>query len=153
MIDPPRRDRNKKIHCAVHFRAGKKRPGQERSWGLSLCRIPGVSWTIFHSGSIRSNIKVQEALQEQALAAYEKTVLNAVREVRDALVSAVKAARTSEDVAQDLYRNGVSDFNNVLDAQRSLYALQRELAVSEGKISNNAVRLYKALGGGWESLK
>ncbi len=112
-----------------------------------------MSWTIFHSGSIRSNIKVQEALQEQALAAYEKTVLNAVREVRDALVSAVKAARTSEDVAQDLYRNGVSDFNNVLDAQRSLYALQRELAVSEGKISNNAVRLYKALGGGWESLK
>ncbi|MBN2163968.1 MAG: efflux RND transporter permease subunit [Pontiellaceae bacterium] len=126
---------------------------------------PGVSWPIFRSGSIRSSIKAQEARQEQALAVYESTVLNAVREVRDALMSyqteqerrdalaaAVFAAQQAEAVAQDLYQNGVSDFNNVLDAQRSLFSLQRDLAVSEGKISSNSVRLFKALGGGWEPM-
>ena len=127
--------------------------------------VPGISWPIFHSGSIRSQIKVQEALQEQALAAYESAVLNAVREVRDALMSyrtelerrnalvrAVAAAKGAEDVARDLYTNGVSDFNNVLDAQRSLYSLQQQLVESEGAISANAVRLYKVLGGGWTPL-
>ncbi len=127
---------------------------------------PGVSWPIFYSGSIRSNIKVQEARQEQLLAVYESAVLNAVREVRnaladyqtelerrDALERAVNAAQEAEDVARDLYVHGVSDFNNVLDAQRSLYNLQRLLAVSEGQISGNTVRLYKALGGGWQPME
>lgn len=126
----------------------------------------GVTWPIFHMGSIRSNIKVQEARQEQALATYETTVLNAVREVRnaltdyrtefdrrDALIRAVAAAKVSEEVASDLYTNGLTDFSNVLIAQRSLYNLQRELTASEGKISNNAVRLYKALGGGWQPME
>ena len=124
--------------------------------------VPGISWPIFRSGSIRSQIKAQEARQEQALAAYELVVLNAVGEVRnalmdsrmelqrrDALLRAVEAAQSAEEVAQDLYRNGVSDFNNVLDAQRSLYSLQQQLVQSEGQISENTVRLYKTLGGGW----
>ncbi|WFB35000.1 efflux RND transporter permease subunit [Kiritimatiellota bacterium B12222] len=128
--------------------------------------IPGINWAIFSSGSIRSNIKVQEARQEQSLASYESSVLNAVREVRnalmdyqseltrrDALTRAVEAAQVAEKVAGDLYKNGVTDFNNVLDAQRSLYSLQRELAVSEGQISNNTVRLFKALGGGWKPME
>lgn len=128
--------------------------------------VPGVTWPIFHSGSIRSSIQVQEARQEQALAVYEAAVLNAVREVRnaladyqsemerrDALTRAVEAATAAEQVAQDLYANGVSDFNNVLDAQRSLYGLQRELAASEGAIGADTVRLYKALGGGWEPME
>ena len=89
-------------------------------------------------------------------------MLNAVREVREALVDyaqeqqrrealtqAVDAARNALEVAQDKYKNGLSDFNNVLDAQRSLLAYQEQLALSEGVISVNLVRLYKALGGGW----
>ncbi len=127
---------------------------------------PGVSWPIFHWGSIRNNIKAQEALQEQALAAYESTVLHAVKEVRDALIDyqkeherrkalalAVEAARNAEELAREQYRNGLSDFNNVLDAQRSLLAFQEQLAVSEGETARNAVRLYKALGGGWKPME
>ncbi len=123
---------------------------------------PSISWPIFHAGAIRRNIKVQTELQEQYLAAYENAVLNAVREVREALVDyaqeqqrrealtqAVDAARNALEVAQDKYKNGLSDFNNVLDAQRSLLAYQEQLALSEGVISVNLVRLYKALGGGW----
>jgi HAE1 family hydrophobic/amphiphilic exporter-1/multidrug efflux pump len=125
--------------------------------------VPGVSWSVFNSGSVRSNIKVQETIQEQRLAAYETTVLNAVKEVRDALTDyekekvrqgilaeAVASATAAEKVAGDQYQNGLSDFNNVLDAQRSLLSFQEELAISKGKVSKNAVRLYKALGGGWE---
>jgi NodT family efflux transporter outer membrane factor (OMF) lipoprotein len=128
--------------------------------------IPGVRWPIFYSGSIRSNIKAQEAIQEQFLQRYEATVLNAVREVRNAIVdyekeherreslnAAVQAAKEAQELAVDRYRNGLSDFNNVLDAQRSLLVFQEQLAVSEGQVSRNAVRLYKALGGGWQPME
>ncbi len=128
--------------------------------------LPGVRWPIFHWGSIRNNIKIQEALQEQTFAAYESTVLHAVKEVRDALVDyekeqarrdaldrAVNAARVAEDLARDQYRNGLSDFTNVLDAQRSLLGLQEQLAVSEGQVGSNAIRVYKALGGGWKPME
>ena len=127
---------------------------------------PGVSWPIFHAGSIRSSVKVQEARQEKALAAYEKSVLNAVREVRDALMdyqmerarytaleTAVEAARGAEGIAKDRNVNGLTDFSNVLDAQRALYALQRDLAISKGRLGETTVRLYKALGGGWEPME
>ncbi len=126
---------------------------------------PSISWPIFHAGSIRGNIRVQTALQEQFLARYEKTVLAAVKEVRDALTDyaeeqerrsalrdAVQAAQRAVEVSQDQYINGLSDFNNVLDAQRSLLSLQDSLAVSEGEISTHLVRLYKALGGGWSAV-
>ncbi len=128
--------------------------------------IPGIRWPIFHSGSIRNAIKIQEAVQKQYLYAYETAVLNAVQEVRDALINyrkekerraslkqAVDAARVAEELAQDQYRNGLCDFSNVLDAQRSLLSFQEALAVSEGMVSQNAVRLYKALGGGWHTFE
>ncbi len=133
-----------------------------RAWSIG----PRVSWPIFNAGAIRRNIQVQSELHEQYLAAYENAVLMAVKEVREALVdyaeeqqrreallNAVDAAQSALDVAQDKYRSGLSDFNNVLDAQRSLLAFQEQLAVSEGVISTNLVRLYKALGGGWAPLE
>jgi NodT family efflux transporter outer membrane factor (OMF) lipoprotein len=126
---------------------------------------PRVSWPIFHGGSIRGNIEAQEALHEQLLAAYEKTVLIAAQEVRDALVAyaqeqqrrdtllvAIEAAQAAEEIAQDQYRSGLTDFNNVLDAQRSLFSFEESLAVSEAAVTTNLVRLYKALGGGWQSM-
>lgn len=128
--------------------------------------VPGVKWPVFHFGSIRSNIKVQKAIQEQYLQDYESTILIAVKEVRDALTdydreqkrreylkSAVSAANSAVELAEDQYRNGLTDFNNVLDAQRSLLNFQGQLAVSEGTVSQNAVRLYKALGGGWKQME
>ncbi|MBN2705617.1 MAG: TolC family protein, partial [Deltaproteobacteria bacterium] len=52
-------------------------------------------------------------------------------------------------LARDRYQSGLEDFSNVLDAQRSLLSFQDELAVSEGAVTANLVRIYKALGGGW----
>ena len=128
--------------------------------------LPQISWPIFHAGAIRNNIKVQGAIAEQLLAAYEQTVLSAVGEVRDSLSANVKeyerneslkrgveAAQIALDVANDKYANGLVDFTNVINAQRSLTALSEEYVISEGQISTNAVKLFKALGGGWQPME
>jgi len=126
---------------------------------------PQITWPIFHWGAIKNNIRVQGARQEQYLAAYEQTVLNAVGEVRNALTSGIQERRRNEalargvaaakvalDVADDKYKNGLTDFNNVISAQRALLTLSEEYAISQGQVVSNMVRLYKALGGGWEPL-
>jgi multidrug efflux system outer membrane protein len=133
------------------------------TWSLS--GGPRITWAIFRGGAIRQNIEVQSALQEQALIQYEATILGALEEVENALVAyaevqqrrqslseATQAAQKAVDLAQHKYQAGLTDFNNVLDAQRSLLSFQEQLAQSEGTVTSNLVRLYKALGGGWTSL-
>jgi NodT family efflux transporter outer membrane factor (OMF) lipoprotein len=133
--------------------------------GVSYGFGPSISWPIFHGGAIRNNIKVQTAKQEQMLAAYEQTVLNAVAEVRNALTSetqerernqslqrGVDAARTAHEIAEDKYKNGLTDFNNVIGAQRALLTFEEQYAISEGQMLSNIVRVFKVLGGGWAPL-
>ena len=132
-----------------------------RTWNIG----PKISWTIFDAGRLRQNIEVQNALQEQALIAYEGTVLAALQDVENALIAyakeqarresledSVQAAERAADLAQNQYASGLADFQAVLTAQRSLLSLQDQLAVSNGTITANLIRLYKALGGGWESI-
>ena len=126
---------------------------------------PRISLPIFHGGAIRKNIQVQSAREEQLLSAYEQSVLAAVAEVRDALTAntqekernaalmrGVEAARNAQVTAEDLYRQGLTDFNNVILTQQALLALEEEYAVSEGQMVSNIVRIFKALGGGWAPL-
>ena len=133
------------------------------SWFLSL--IPQITWPLFHGGAIRQNIKVQSAREEQALAAFEQSVLRAVAEVRNALAanaqealkgkalqSGLSAAEAALDVARDKYDQGLTDFNNVLSAMEAVYSLEDDCAVSEGQRMTNLVMLFKALGGGWAPL-
>jgi len=125
---------------------------------------PSVSWNIFDAGAIRQNIEVQSAIGEQYLLAYEAAVLGALEEVenaltayaeeqlrRERLVAAVDAARQAENLAAIKYDAGLVDFNTVLDAQRSLLSFEDQLAQSDGTVTSNLIRLYKALGGGWSS--
>ena len=132
---------------------------------LTLSGGPRVTWAIFKGGAIRQNIEVQSALQEQALIQYEATLLGALEEVENALVAyaevqqrrqslteATDAAQKAVELAQYKYEAGLTDFNNVLDAQRSLLSFQEQLAQSEGNVTSNLIRLYKALGGGWTSM-
>ena len=122
---------------------------------------PSFSWPIFQGGNLYANMKAEEAAMEEASLRYELTIQTAFSEVRSAysvytqeyhrhesLKGAVKAAKDAEAISQDLYKNGLSDFNNVLDAQRSLLALEEALTVSRGEITQNLISLYKALGGG-----
>jgi multidrug efflux system outer membrane protein len=132
---------------------------------LTAVGSPQITWAIFKGGAIRQNIEVQSALQEQYLIAYESAVLSALEEVENALVAyaevqqrrqslseATDAAQKALDLAQHKYQAGLTDFNNVLDAQRSLLSFQEQLAETEGNVTSNLVRLYKALGGGWTSM-
>jgi NodT family efflux transporter outer membrane factor (OMF) lipoprotein len=123
-----------------------------------------VTWPLFQGGSIRNNIEIQSALQEEAAINYDSTILNAFEEVenalvtygeeqdkRDALREAEKAAEKALELARYEYESGMIDFTNVLETQRSLLSFQDQLAESNGTVVTNLVKLYKALGGGWES--
>jgi outer membrane protein TolC len=131
-----------------------------RFWSLG----PSVRWPIFTAGRIRQNIKVENARQEQALIRYEQAVLTSLEEAENALVACGKeqqhhmalaqseaANRRAVELANERYRSGLVDFLNVLETQRSLLAVQDELAQSDRTIDQNLVRLYKALGGGWQN--
>jgi NodT family efflux transporter outer membrane factor (OMF) lipoprotein len=125
---------------------------------------PGVTIPIFQGGQLRSTLQLQKATQQEAAVTYQKTVLQAWHDVDNAL-TAYKAEQARRDelsqavvengralvLAQSRYQQGVSDFLQVLDAQRSLLATQQQLANSTATVSSNLVALYKALGGGWET--
>ncbi len=122
---------------------------------------PSFSWPLFQGGNLYANLKAEEAKMDAAALSYEKAVQTAVGETRNAysaytqqyhrylsLQGAVKAAKDAENISQDLYKNGLADFNNVLDAQRSLLTLEESLTISRGQITVDLIALYKALGGG-----
>ena len=133
---------------------------QSRFWSIG----PTISWPVFDAGRIRATIEIRNAQQEQALRQYEKSVLTAFEDVENALVNygneqtryrslleAAAANRRALQMANDLYIQGLVPFLNVLDAQRTLYATESDLAQSEANMASNLVALYKALGGGWET--
>lgn len=130
-----------------------------RTYGLG----PSFRWSLFSGQKIRSAIKADEARTRQALAAYEKSVLVAYQESEDALSAyanelnrlaalreAVTAAEKSADLVDTLYRNGLVDFQNVLNTQRLLFEQQDALAFSQGVTAQNLISIYKAFGGGWD---
>ena len=125
---------------------------------------PGITWRIFDAGKIRFQVQAESARTAVATAAYERTVLEAFRDVETALVSyantkvrrnelaAESAADTqATDIARLLYKRGVESFLPVLDAERSLYAADDALAQSERDSALALIALHKSLGGGWPS--
>lgn len=122
-----------------------------------------VQQLIFDGGKVREQIKVQDALLGQAVTTYESTVLTAIQDVEDALQSyaqeqvrqktltdAVAAADRAATLSTELYSTGLQDFLTVLDTQRTLLTLRNQLAQSQATTTSNLVRLYKAIGGGWD---
>ena len=127
---------------------------------------PSITLPIFNAGSIQYNIDVQNTLERQAFINYESVVLTSFQEVEDALIAytkeqdrraeleeAVKQDQRSVDMTQDLYKNGLDTFLDVLTAQNTLLAGEQQLTLSEQSVSADLVALYKALGGGWESYE
>jgi len=124
---------------------------------------PSVSWPFLNYGRIENNVRVQDARFQQLLVTYHDTVLRAAHEVEDALAGflnaqeaavfeqgAVKSAQRSVELSIEQYREGATDYQRVLDAQRSLLEQQNSLAQSSSSVATSLVALYKALGGGWE---
>jgi NodT family efflux transporter outer membrane factor (OMF) lipoprotein len=128
-------------------------------WSLGL----GLDWPLFSGGRLAAEEEAADARSEQALRAWEQAVLVALQEAHDALTGfgreqerrasleqAASAQREAAALARERHAAGLSDFLEVLDAERSLLSAEDELALSEQALAANAVRLYKALGGGWE---
>lgn len=124
---------------------------------------PSLNIPIFEGGRLKSQLALREAQQREAAVKYQRTVLTAWNEVDDALsayefeqrrraqlIEAVKQNRRALALAQSRYREGVSDFIEVLDAQRQQLVTEQLLAISTTNVSGNLVALYKALGGGWQ---
>ena len=124
---------------------------------------PTVQWRIFDAGRIRAGIAVQDARVDEALAAYEQTMLAAFTDVETALTAyaqeqtrrqylehAAEANKQAVALASDLYTHGLADFLRVLESRRALYQSQDAVVESERAVSSDLIALYKALGGGWE---
>ena len=133
------------------------------SFGFSFG--PRITLPIFHGRAIRNNIKVQGERAEQLLAAYEGTVLAAAAEVRNALAASAQeiernaslragadAAKAALEVARDKYKSGLTDFSNVITSQQALLSLEEAVAISDGQMTSNVIRVYKAMGGGWAPM-
>ena len=133
---------------------------------LSIGAGPSVTWPIFQGGAIVSNVRLQEALRDQAFIAYQQAVLAAFQDVENALVAfskeqehrkalndAVDANRKAVELSLLLYTEGQTDFLNVATAQRLLYASEDALVQSERNIATDLIALYKALGGGWDTVR
>lgn len=124
--------------------------------------IAGVTAPIFNAGKLRSQVEIQDAVREQAQVSYEQTVLAALQEVENALVSlarnrersqalatAGEAARNAAQLARYRYSTGLIDFQPVLDTERNVRSVEDSLAVTRADSVLALIRLYKALGGGW----
>jgi outer membrane protein, multidrug efflux system len=135
-------------------------PGS-RFWSIG----PSIEWKVLDFGRVRAEVRAQTAVQEAALDAFQKAVLVSLQEAesaivayaneqnrRKALADAVAESRHSLELADSLYKEGRVNFLDVLDARRSLYQADDGLALSDQTVSLDLIVLYKALGGGWETL-
>lgn len=124
----------------------------------------GATLPLFEGGRIQSNIALQKATTDEALATYRQKVLVALKEVEIALVNftqqqarraaldrTVDANRDAVGLATQLYAAGRTDFLNVLAAQRALLDSMESLAASDRAVADQSIALYKALGGGWDT--
>jgi NodT family efflux transporter outer membrane factor (OMF) lipoprotein len=124
---------------------------------------PAFKWDILNYGRIRNRVRVQDARFQQLVVNYQNTVLRAAQEVEDSMVAflrgqeeagflsnSVAAAARSVELSMIQYREGLVDYQRVLDTQRFLAQEQDFLTATTGSVAVNLVAMYKALGGGWQ---
>jgi NodT family efflux transporter outer membrane factor (OMF) lipoprotein len=127
---------------------------------------PSFQWNILNYGQITNNVRVQDANFQSLLIDYKNTVIKAQQEVEDgiaafvlareqasALARSVKAAQGALRISFDQYNEGLVDFTTVLTAEQNLLTAQNDLAMASGSIATSLARTYRALGGGWETVR
>jgi NodT family efflux transporter outer membrane factor (OMF) lipoprotein len=129
------------------------------AWGIG----PSLVWNVFDHGRMTGEVLVQDARFQQLYEQYQAAVLKAAREVDDAAVGfatnraqipilkdAVNAAQRALEIASIQYQEGISDFQRVLDSQRTLFSQQELLVSTLSNVAQSLIALYKAMGGGWQ---
>ena len=128
------------------------------TWSIA----PSMKWTIFNGSERVNNIRLQRAQLDETINQFNNTVLTAVQEVENAMNAyknsikqivacreMVNQGKEAFDLSLDLYKQGLSPFQNVLDAQRSLLTYENSLVKAKGYSLICLVQMYQALGGGW----
>jgi NodT family efflux transporter outer membrane factor (OMF) lipoprotein len=136
--------------------------GASESWVGSGTLI----WPILSYGSLSANLDAADAQQQEAMANYQKTILGALSDVERSLTAYteqqkfVQSAhneaekdRHARDIAVQRYQSGLTSFIDVLEADRTLYSSQDQLAKAQAELSQDLIALYKSLGGGWQKTK
>lgn len=124
---------------------------------------PGFRWKILNYGRLRNNIRVQELRFQQQITTYENTVLQAQREVEDAMAQFLRSKEQTEQLQQSVnatkrsvelvriqYKEGETEFNQVFVLESNLVSAQDQLVVAQANIAIGLTKVYKALGGGWQ---
>ena len=126
------------------------------TWQIS----PSMSWTLFNGGKRLNTVRLNREQLDEAVSAYNQTVLQAVQEASTAMSAytrsieqivatrqAFNQSQTALALSLDLYKQGLSPFQNVLDAQRSLLGYEESLVQAQAASLINLVQLYQAMGG------
>ena len=127
---------------------------------------PGTVWPLLDFGALDAQVDIAELATHASLVNYRKTILNAVQQVDtsiegyqaqqarlEKLGTAMTAAERAVDLANARYDRGLTDFLNVVDAERQLYDLQDQYAQAQIAQGEQFVELYKSLGGGWQDYQ
>ena len=133
-----------------------------RSKSLTWEIAPSITWNIFSGGERVNATREARAALDNSIISYNSALLNAVQEVENAmsqytgsleqiesLREAMNQNRETLTLSLELYRQGLTEYQNVLDAQRSLLTYQNYLVQAHGSSLIYLVKLYEALGGGW----
>ena len=155
----------------VVFTAGFGAQGGERAAGTTAKPIgnpiwsagPGAYWPLLDFGRLDALIDIRELQAHELFVAYKKTILVAVEEVDQAIKQfraeqqrlrelsvALEQSKRAVSLATERYERGLTDFLNVLDAERQEFAIEDQNAVAQEAVAMQYIALYKALGGGWE---
>jgi NodT family efflux transporter outer membrane factor (OMF) lipoprotein len=130
-----------------------------KSWMLG----GSVLWPILSFGKLEANLESADAAQQEAMVTYQKTIIAALSDVEksvtaytqqekfhDSLTKSVDGNRHASDIARQRYKEGMTSFLEVLDADRTLYTSQIKQAQSDADTTRDLIAVYKSLGGGWE---
>ncbi len=140
--------------------------GSLLEWGSRSFSAGGaLDWPLFDGGRRRAYVDVANARQDQAVIAYRKSVLTALRDVEDALSrndsdrrrladleDGLRTAIRAEDIANTRYRGGLVTYSDVLLAQQQRLKLEEQVIETRGALARDTVALFKALGGGWPDV-
>lgn len=135
-----------------------------RADSLTYSIGPSFVWPFLNYGRIKNNVRVQDARLQQALIQYRETVIQAAREVDDAMVlfvgsqrqgeiltASVLSAKRSTELSMLRYKEGFADYQRVLDAQQRLFGQQQRFVANKGDAVRSIAQVYRALGGGWQN--
>ncbi len=127
---------------------------------------PAAVWPLLDFGALDAEVDIAHLETHASLVAYRRTIFNAVREVDTAIMSysaqqsrlqslseAILAGQRAVDLATERYNRGLTDFLNVVDAERQFYDIQEQYVTAQVAEGEQFVQLYKSLGGGWQNYQ